>query len=282
MPRGDKVLSRHGAYGLRLSGLGDEPALRKGLVAAPEHWPEVRLEQRIEDPPPEPGAFTPDWARIALEGGGHVFADRRSRSVSFVSPKPVEADVLLHPALSFVGAVYSRWLGRQAIHAGAFAVDGEACALVGVSWGGKSSTLGWLAQAGSSILADDLVVIDDGRTFAGPRTLDLKPSSARYLGREGDPVRGGGRRRLALDGVKAEMPLRCWVALSWGDALEARRIPPAERLGVLLEHVQIRLHGPGSEALLDLAALPAFELRRPRQLSSLPQAGAKILELASA
>lgn len=276
------AVNGHGAYGLRLSGLGEEPAVRKALVRAPEHWPDVHLEQQIADPPKEPGAFTPDWARIGLEGGGHVFADRRSRRVTFVSPQPVETDVLLHPALSFVGAVYSKWLGRQAIHAGAFVVDGEACALIGVSWGGKSSTLGWLAQAGSQILADDLVVIDDGAAFAGPRTLDLKPASARYLGHEGDRVRGGGRRRLALDGVKAEMPLRFWIALSWGDALEARRIPPSERLGVLLEHLQLRLHGPGSGALLDLAALPAFELRRPRQISSLPQAGAKILELASA
>jgi hypothetical protein len=271
----------HGAYGLRLLGLGDEPYLREALVRAPGHWPAVSLEQRIENPPPAPGALTPDWGRISLAAGGHVHLDRRRRRVTFISPRPVGADMLLHPALSAVATVFSNWLGRHAIHAGAFLVGGEAWALIGLSSAGKSSTLGWLVQAGNPILADDLVVLEDGTAFAGPRTLDLKPSSARYLGQDGGRVRGGVRHRVTLESVDPEVPLRGWIALSWGDVLEARPIPPAERLRVLIEHLQVRFSGPGSAGLLDLAALPAFELRRPRRLAMLPQAGAKIVELAS-
>jgi hypothetical protein len=271
----------YGAYGLRLHGLADELHLREGLVRAPEHWPAVSLEQRIENPSPAPVVLNSEWARIPLAAGGHLLLDRRRRRATFVSPAPVEADILLHPALAVVGAIFSDWLGRHAIHAGAFVVDGEAWALLGERWAGKSSTLGWLAQAGSPILADDLVVIDGGTAFAGPRTLDLKTSSARYLGRDGNPVRGGVRHRVTLDGVDAEMPLRGWIALSWGDVVEARPIPPAERLRVLIENLQVRRPGPGSAALLDLATVPGFEVQRPRRLAALPEAGAKVMDLAS-
>jgi hypothetical protein len=270
-----------GAYGLRLLGLDDEPLVRDALISAPEHWPAVSLEQRIADPPPAEPVVTSDWGRIALVDGGHALLDRRRRSVTLLSTRPVDADTLVHPMLAYVGAVFSNWLGRHAIHAGAFVVDGEAWALIGVNQAGKSSTLGWLARHGSLILADDLVVVEGARAFAGPRTLDLLPSSARYLQHDGLQVRGGGRHRITLEGVDPEVPLRGWIALSWGDALEARPIPAAERLGVLIDQLPIRLDGPGSAALLDLVALPGFELRRPKRLTTLPDAGAKIMELAT-
>jgi hypothetical protein len=117
--------------------------------------------------------------------------------------------------------------------------------------------------------------------LAGPRTLDLLPPSARYLGLEGQTVRDGERQRLRVPAVDPEVPLRGWIALGWGDALDARPIPPAERLGVLIENLRIPLEGPGSAGLLDLAALPGFALRRPRQLDGLPEAGTRVLELAT-
>jgi hypothetical protein len=268
-----------GAYGLRLLGPGDGPIPGQALMTAPEHWPTLRLEQRIEDPLPAEPVVTADWGRIPLADGGQALLDRRRRTVTFLSTTPVEADRLVHPTLAYVGAVFSNWFGRHAIHAGAFVVNGEAWALIGVRNAGKSSTLGWLARAGSPVLADDLVVIDGGTVLAGPRIIDLLPSSARYLRYHGLRVRGGERRRVPLDGVDPEVPLRGWIALSWGDALEARAIPPAERLAVLIEQLPIPLYGPGSASFLDLAALPGFELRRPRHLATLPATGAKIAEL---
>jgi hypothetical protein len=266
-----------GAYGLQLAGL--QPEVRDTLVRAPAHWPMVEIEQRIGRLDPEPAEITEDWVRIVPADGGQILVDRRSRRVTFVNPRPVDADKLVHPTLGAICAVFSSWLGRHAIHAGAFVVDGEAWALIGVSQAGKSSTLGWLVQAGIQILADDLVVIDDGTAFAAPRTLDLVPSSARHLETDGHPVRDCERRRIALGPVDCEVPIRGWIALGWGDALEVRAIRPAERLQVLLEHLRIPLEGPGSASFLDLAALPGFEVRRPRRLEALSATGARVIEV---
>jgi hypothetical protein len=124
-------------------------------------------------------------------------------------------------------------------------------------------------------------VVEGGMAFAGPRTLDLPPASASYLGREGEPVRGGERLRIPVEAVDAEVPLRGWFTLSWGDRVEAEALSPGERIARLIEHLRIRLDGNRSGSLLDLAELPGFELRRPRQLEALPEAGARILELAN-
>lgn len=278
---GPLVVSRQGpgAYGLRF--VADEPHLQEALVTAPESWPTVSLEQRLGTPPPatpEPGS---ERGRVPLLGGGHALLDRRRRSVTLLRATPVDADILVHPTLSLVSAVFSTWLGRHAIHAAGFIVNGGAWALIGDSRAGKTSTLAWLAQAGHDVLADDLVVIEGGTAFAGPRTLDLVPSTARYLGSDGRPVRGGERRRLALENIEPEVPFRGWFALSWGAAVEARRLSPGDRLGVLVENLPIRLDGPGYGALLDLTGRPGFELRRPKRLEALPHAGAKIVEVAT-
>jgi hypothetical protein len=269
-----------GAFGLRFQGIADGRYVRDVMVRAPEHWPTLRVEQRIEDPLPAVPDATTDSAGIELAGGGHAFVDRDRLTVTFVSREPVNGHRVVHPTLAALGTLFSHWMGRHALHAGGFVVDGGAWAVIGRSQAGKTSTLAWLAQAGSPILTDDLMVVDGGTVFAGPRTLDLRPASARYLGREGSRVRLG-RHRITVQPVDPEVPLRGWIALSWGDVLEARRLRPSERLGVLMEHLRIRSDGPSAGSLLDLAALPGFELRRPRTLEAMPQAGAKIVELAT-
>ena len=54
----------------------------------------------------------------------------------------------------------------------ALAVGGRALGVVGTREAGKSSTLAWLAVAGTEVLCDDLLVIDGQSTFKGPRTID--------------------------------------------------------------------------------------------------------------
>jgi hypothetical protein len=221
---------------------------------------------------------TTSRAVILLVDGGHAVLDRDRRAITLHGPTSLWTDWFVHPTLAAISSVFSNWLGRHAIHAGAFVAGGGAWALIGAKQAGKSSTLGWLAAADRPIVADDLVVSDDGIALAGPRTLDLVPSSARYLALVGHTVRDGERERLRVRQVDPEVPLRGWIVLEWGDALDARPIPPAERLEVLIENLRIPLDGPGSRGLL---ALPGFALRRPRTLDHLPQAGSKILEIAT-
>jgi hypothetical protein len=270
-----------GAYGTRFRGIDDKPEVAGALVRAPEHWPSLSVEHVVEDPAPVTPELTADRARILLAEEGHALLDRARRTVVLRGPRSLWSDWFVHPTLAAVNAVFANWLGRNAIHAGAFVGDDGAWALIGVSQAGKSSTLGWLAAAGYPVLADDLVVVDGGMTFAGPRTLDLVPSSAQYLGHDGRLVRDGERHRVKLQAVEPEMPLRGWIALGWGEALESRPIRPKERLAVLLDHLRLPFHSPGSGALLDLAALPGFEVRRPRRLEGLGDAAETIAEVAT-
>ena len=276
------VSSARGAYGVKLLGLFRDRRLRAALVTPPEHWPAVSIERRDGEAATSGSAFVveEDWARLELSHGCQAILDRRERRATLVTPEPLDPDELVHPALAYVASVFSHWLGRRAFHAGAFITKGGAWALLGMRRAGKSSTLGWLASAGHSILTDDMLVLQDSTAFAGPRAIDLAPSAARYLavGAEAALVRAGRRQRIALEGIEAEVPLRGWIVLSWGNAVEAIRIPPGERLPLLAQH----LHGHrplNARALLELARAPAFELRRPKRLASLPDAGRAVLEL---
>jgi hypothetical protein len=268
-----------GAYGMGFAGLEGQSEVCDALLRAPAHWPTLTFEHEAADLAPVTQMLTTDLARLELIDGSHAVLDRKRMTVTFHGPDWVWADWLVHPTLSGISSIFSTWLGRHAIHAGAFIVDGGAWAVVGVSKAGKSSTLGWLAEAGYPVLTDDLVVIKDGMAFAGPRTLDLVPSSARFLGCPARPVRHGDRHRVSTDAVDPEVPLRGWIALAWGDYLEALPIPPAERLEILLEHLRLPVHVEGSGPLLDLAALPGIKVCRPKDLEALPEVGALLAQV---
>ena len=224
--------------------------------------------------------MTADEATIPLVEGGYAVLDRGRLRVTFHGPSSPWTDWIVHPTLGLVGSIFGTWLGRHAIHAGAVVVDGGAWALIGDSGAGKSTTLAWLAGAGYPILADDVVVTDGSRAFAGPRAIDLVPSSLRYLGPDSRQVGDDEERhRVKVGSVEPEVQLRGWIVLAWGEGPTLRPIPPAERLGVLVDNLTLPVAGPSSGLMLDLARLPGFELRRPRRLETLPDAGAAIVGL---
>jgi hypothetical protein len=118
-----------------------------------------------------------------------------------------------------------------------------------------------------------------GRTvFAGPRCVDLRPEPARQLGM-GEQANTDGPRprwRVTLPPIDAELVLGGWVLLTWAEVVESVRVGPRELLGRMAACRTWRGLPADPLGLLDLAALPAWELRRPRSWASFHLAGAAL------
>jgi len=250
-----------GAYGLRYSGsVGDL------LVDAPPHWPLLRLSQQIGDVKRGEEDFGEEYAELSLvDGWASLRRDPASAAFTFL--RHMSEGEMAHPYLTRVAAAHTYWLGRESFHAGAFVVNGRAWAIAADREGGKSSTLAGLARTGHPIVVDDLVVSVAGKIQAGPRSIDLREGASTYLGL-GEPmgIHGGRPRfRHRLDDVPAEIELAGWIFLAWGNSVEAVQLTPFDRLRRLMDHRMIK--GPAQlepSGVLNLAALPGFDLRRPR------------------
>jgi hypothetical protein len=253
---------RSGAYGLAFDGL-DEAA--PWLVAAPGDWPALRVGFGAPD---EGGAgfFAADEARIALANGKAVELTRHPLTAVFESTVPRAHVSFIHPYLTAVAAVASTWLERESFHGGGIELGGGVWGVFGARGGGKSSLLAQLAAAGVCVFSDDLLVTDGKRAFAGPRSVDLRADAATALG-AGESVGVVGQRerwRVRLGDVAPELPLRGCIHLEWGDRVELRPLPAAERLARLASHAALDVVlGSFSTRLLELASLPAVSLRRP-------------------
>lgn len=176
------------------------------------------------------------------------------------------------------------WLGRESFHCGAFVAGGGAWALLGERESGKSSTLAALALAGYGIVCDDILLLEGTACFPGPRCVDLREETAAALD-AGDAlgtVGGRERWRLPVPQLHEAPVLRGIVFLDWGDDFEAEPVPASRQLAGLLHHRALRLHSSVPEVLLELAALPAWELRRPRRLDSLGGTVDRLADLVSA
>ncbi|HKN94512.1 MAG TPA: hypothetical protein VJU60_09280 [Thermoleophilaceae bacterium] len=271
-----------GAYGFRFTG---EPSLLDRLPPVPAGWPEIRLRQivGVRAGRAEGAVDVGDEKAELLVPGARLVLGRREALATVVAPQPLSSDRLLHPTLGYIASTFSHWLGRLAFHGGAFSAGDGAVALLGERGDGKSSTLAWLAGAGCPPLTDDVVVLDGLTAFAGPRSIDLWPDAARALGvaHHAHSVRDGERERLVSAAVPPQLPLRAWVSLAWGEGPRLRPLTPSERYAALGAQLHVHRRGrlPGDEALLDLLALPAFELVRPRSLRSLAESGSILLDL---
>jgi hypothetical protein len=269
-----------GAYGIRIRGV---EAAAELLVPVDCRAPEYLVESVVGSPPPGPEYLDDHRAELRLRSGGRVLIDRRRASALFEVPHAIRPDELVHPYLAPAAAVIGRWFGRESLHAGAFAVEGRALGVVGAREAGKSSTLAWLALAGTEVLCDDMLVIDGGSTFTGPRSIDLREDAAARLGAgEAIGVTGARKRwrlRLAPAGDRHE--LAGFVFLSWGDSVRVRTLGPVERLERLAPQRGVRREPLRHDAVLDLASLPAWEINRPRNWASLPEVERRLLELVS-
>jgi hypothetical protein len=271
-----------GAYGLRLRGVEKASAL---LVRALPEWPLFELSARIGDGALAGERVTDDRAELTLRTGGRIDIERTPGRVTYTVPRRLRHDELVHPYLAPAAALISHWLGRESFHAGSFVANGGCIALLGERESGKSSTLAWLALKGHTVVCDDMLVLDEARPFLGPRSVDLRQEAARHLGAgKGIGVTGARERwRVDLESHRGEPPpLAGWVFLSWGSRIELEKIPASERLPRLFAQRGLRLPPSDPTAIIELAALPAWELRRPRDWTSLGPAAERLLAAVSA
>jgi hypothetical protein len=269
-----------GAYGLKLSA---PPGLAELLVSAPDSWLPWRLEIAHGDGLAEE-TIDDVRATAPLQPAGWAEVVRAERLTRFLTPAPLDPAALAHPYLAFTAAVAARWAGRQTLHAGAVRAGNGAWGVIGARGRGKSSTLAHLATRGLGVVADDVLVIAGGAALAAPRCLDLREDAAAALGL-GTPlgrIAGRERWRVRTAPIPAETPLRGFLVLEWGDRLERAPVSAAERLELIFASLTVHLPPPDPPALLDLAALPMWRVRRPRRLGSLPEIGKLIEDLAAA
>jgi hypothetical protein len=258
-----------GAYGLRLSGALE----RRYLIDLSDEIAWVSLSTRRQTGHTDPFEDFADesCARINLLNGYWADLRRDPAEAVFGTPSSEDDGTFTHPFLGAAAAIFAHWHGLEAYHGGAIVWDGAAIMLLGEKGAGKSTSMAWFASQGVPVLSDDLVVIRHGHVLTGPRCLDLRrqTTDALRLGARTEPVRGE-RDRLALAAAPASAPLRGFVVLTEGDA-ELRDLRPTDRLRILQAFRSVSAPGHSSPGMLDVALLPAVELRRPLSLDGLPR-----------
>lgn len=265
-----------GVYGLQLRGVDARCAL---LGRAERRWARVDVVRRQGEVPWASADVGGDRTEFPLVGGGRLVMDRPTRRAVFVTPGALPDAELVHPYLAPAAATFARWDGREAFHAGAFACGDRVWALVGDRTSGKSTTLACMARGGYKVVCDDLLVVDSGMVFAGPRCIDLRSSAARRLGVTDEVSRERPQRwRLMLQEVSPELPLAGWVFLEWGAEVAMTKVPVRERLSRLASHRSVLVEPADPGALLALAALPAWTLTRPRTWRSLDRAVGRLTQ----
>lgn len=272
--------ARRGAYGLGIAGVDADEM----LVPADPDWPQLRISVSVEDSPLAQERISDDRADLWLRAGGRLEVDRSMAVARFVVPRPMSDHELVHPGLAPAAVVMAHWLDRPCFHAGAFASAGGVWAVAGARESGKSSTLGWLALNDHPIIADDILVLDrSGNAYAGPRSIDLREETAERLGAGESLGRVGTRTRwrISLPQIQKHLPFRGWFFLEWGEISEVKRLRAADCLALLLRQLGARVVPRSPASYLDLAALPAWEVKQRRDWTTFDRAPKLILETAA-
>jgi hypothetical protein len=261
-----------GAYGLRVRGLDWATGL---LATAGPDWPQVRLGHGGEPEPSQPQLLNGERAVIDLRDAARrrLVIDRAAGTATFQG-RELAPDQLVHPYLWPVASIFSRWLGREALHGGAVVLDGGAWGVLGPADAGKSTLLAAFAAAGTPVVSDDLAVVEDGKVLAGPRCIDLRAAPPAALADRLGAVRARRRSRwrVHLSAVEPEVPLRGWVFLAWEERAKLTPLPERKTLTRLLRWRAWAELGSDTERLRELASLPAFTLGRPRRMAEIDDA----------
>jgi len=264
------------AYGFRIAGVGG-----RYLQEADDATRPLLTVRRVVRDGRSGAAVSPPGSRtMALVGGGRLVLDGATLTATYELPAYLDDDDLAHPFLAASASVMAGWQGWDVFHAGAFSRNGRAVALLGRREQGKSTLLAAMALEGTDVVTDDVVVVEQGRAHVGPRCIDLRSPGAEqaFPGAPLERSRAGDRLRLALPCLDVVPELVGWVSLAWDERLELVPLRPSQRLQRLASS-HSRAGSPRDDALLELARLPGWELRRPRRLELLPEATGRLLEL---
>ena len=231
------------AYGFRFEGAPRTPWL---AVEGAENWPSVTLELN--------GVREPEFD---LDGLTARF------------PADVEHGELVHPWIARAAVVIAIERGFEVMHAGALVAGDGAWALVGPKEAGKSTLLAACATAGMTVLTDDTLAMDGDRCLAGPRCLDLREEAAEHYGATVQVRPETPRRRLTLPPTAGEVRLAGLIHLAWGDGPALEKLSPGDAVRRLLRGREATGAPRDPVRLVDLAGLPTYELRRPRDWRAL-------------
>lgn len=275
--------SRQGAYGFELLGFDENSPL---LGPVEDGWPPLRVVRAAPEEgrapqaaPPGTVVFDDERGEVWIGDGERVIVDRTTMTVRVLTHGHVDDRLMVHPYLGLPAAWASWWLGRQVLHGGAFLHAGRAWALLGDKEGGKSSTLAWLLNRGHEMVSDDILVIQQGIVFSGPRCVDLRRGAASRLGGEDlGTVGARARWRLSAGPVAASMPLAGVIHLGWGDRVLVEPLTAEHRLAGLVEHSAISPAPSDALAYLDLAVLPAWRFIRPQGWDDFERANVQLLD----
>ena len=247
---------------------------------APDSWTPLELILRAGPVETDEGWVASGRAEFVTLTGGLIQLDLDQGRAILTAPSLPQADEIVHPYLSSLGAMTAYLIGEESFHAGAVVLDGGAWAIVGEREAGKSSTLASFAARGIPIVCDDMLVLHGRTALAGPRSIDLRGDASESLGL-GEAIGVVGTRerwRMRVAPIEPELELRGWIFLEWADELEVVPVPVSQRLERLGRARGALLPPTKPAAVLELARLPGFALRRPRDLGLLPTALDAIVE----
>jgi hypothetical protein len=206
--------------------------------------------------------------------------------------------LMLGPVLGFILRITRRF----PLHAGAVATDGRAVAVLGPSGSGKSTLLASLLDHGCTLLADDLIQVEEERGVpvlgSGQAGLRLWPGSLEALDRRADDFPRAfpysTKRAVAVTAVSRfdAVPLAAIFLLGPRQAavpVSLHRLIPSEALALLPGQlyppflpVNREEHGPLFIRLSWLVSrVPVYRVERGDGFAALPVLSRRIVEVAA-
>lgn len=232
--------------------------------------------------------------RLVFDDTGAFEVDRDGRRLRWCAPEAVDRVRARKDVLGRVFAVLFHRRGVPTLHGSAVEFDGAGLCFLAPKFHGKSTTAAALVDAGGTLLADDLVVLeprDDGSSVLRPTlpTLHLWPDSAGRVGRDATLAPGQDEQvkvQIRWEpgaGLQAEpVPLKGIYLLApvEGDDATVRRFPlsPGTAALALLGQMKVAdlLGAAGVFDLLPIASrlvdgVGVHRLEVPRDLDRLPE-----------